>query len=289
MMNALPPLPRAASRLLGLLRRHAAAFGLAAAAGITPAAHAQDASPSRLDEIIKRGSIVVGVTSESPPFGSIDEKGTLVGFEIDLARLIAKALFKDETKVEFVRQSFSARFPNVQSGKIDFGIQVTTVYPERLLSVAFTRPYIDTGTAVLVRKDSPVKSTKDLNDARYKAGLVSNPQQQERHQRFYPKAQPVTFDGYTPLMLALQSKRVDIVQADLPVARWYAAQNKELRVLPELLGDKTYNAIFLKQGDFRLWLVLDQTVAAMLGGALYSDYAAIHEKWFGTRPDRVAP
>lgn len=273
----------------GTLRRIAAAASLAAVA-LTAASQAQaQEAGSRLDEIIKRGSIIVGVTSESPPFGSIDDKGTLVGFEIDLARLVAKALFKDEAKVEFVRQSFSARFPNVQSGKIDMGIQVTTVYPERLLSVAFTRPYIDTGTAVLVRRDSPIKALKDLNDARHKAGLVSNPQQQERHQKFYPKAQPSTFDGYTPLMLALQSRRVDIVQADLPVARWYAAQNKELRVLPDLLGDKNYNAIFMKQGDFRLWLVMDQIVAAMRGGALYSDYAAIHEKWFGTRPERVAP
>jgi polar amino acid transport system substrate-binding protein len=275
--------------LCARLVRRCAAAGLLVWAATGPAAMAQDGSASRLDEIIKRGTIVVGVTSESPPFGSIDEKGNLVGFEIDLARLVAKALFKDESKVEFVRQSFSARFPNVQAGKVDIGIQVTTVYPERLLSVAFTRPYIDSGTAVLVRKDSPVKTVKDLNDSRFKAGLVSNPQQQERHQRFYPKAQPVTFDGYTPLMLALQSKRVDIVQADLPVARWYAAQNKDLRVMPDLISDRTYNAIFMKQGDFRLWLVMDQIVAAMRGGALYSDYAAIHEKWFGSRPERLAP
>ncbi|MCZ4312219.1 transporter substrate-binding domain-containing protein [Comamonadaceae bacterium G21597-S1] len=287
-MTSMSLLLHSIKRCLGMLRRHAVAGGVIAMATSVTITHAQEAS-SRLDEIVKRGTIVVGVTSESPPFGSIDEKGNLVGFEIDLAKLVAKALFKDESKVELVRQSFSARFPNVQSGKIDIGIQVTTVYPERLLSVAFTRPYIDSGTAVLVRKDSPIKTINDLNDARYKAGLVSNPQQQERHQRYYPKAQPVTFDGYTPLMLALQSKRVDIVQADLPVARWYAAQNQELRVLSDLLSDRTYNAIFMKQGDFRLWLVMDQIVAAMRGGALYTDYAAIHEKWFGSRPDRVSP
>ncbi len=38
--------------------------------------------------------------------------------------------------------------------------------------------------------------------------------------------------------------------------------------MPDLLTDKSYNAIFMKQGDFRLWMVMDQIVAAMRGGAL---------------------
>ena len=63
---------------------------------LTGSAQAQE--KSKLDEVLQRGKVIVGVTSEAPPFGFVDEKGELVGFDIDIARLLAKYLFgKDES------------------------------------------------------------------------------------------------------------------------------------------------------------------------------------------------
>lgn len=105
----------------------AAAFcGLAVTAG---ASQAQE--KSKLDEILSRGKLIVGVSSESPPFGFVDEKGELAGFDIDIARLIAKATFGDPGKIEFIRQSAAQRWPNAQNGTIDFGAQTTTIYADR--------------------------------------------------------------------------------------------------------------------------------------------------------------
>src|SRR6476469_2318944 len=95
--------------------------------GMLAATGAQAQEKSRLDEVLARGKLIVGVTSEGPPFGFIDEKGELVGFDIDVARLIAKGLLGDPNKIEFVRQGSAARWPNVQTGKVDFGIQITTI------------------------------------------------------------------------------------------------------------------------------------------------------------------
>src|SRR5216684_1277798 len=134
----------------------------ASAATQEPAAAA---GKSKLDEVLARGKIIVGVTSEAPPFGFIDDKGELVGFDIDVAKLIAKATFGDETKIELFKQGFATRWPNAQNGTIDFGIMVTTVYADRALQVAFTRPYIDSGIVVVVKKDSPIKTIADLNKA----------------------------------------------------------------------------------------------------------------------------
>src|SRR6266581_6064076 len=61
---------------------------------------------SKLDEVLARGKIIVGVTSEAPPFGFIDDKGQLVGFDIDIAKLIAKGIFGDDTKIELFKQGF---------------------------------------------------------------------------------------------------------------------------------------------------------------------------------------
>ena len=77
---------------------------------------ADPAVKSKLDEVRARGKVIVGVTSEAPPFGFIDEKGELVGFDIDVAKLIAKGIFGDDTKIELMKQGFAARWPNTQNG-----------------------------------------------------------------------------------------------------------------------------------------------------------------------------
>lgn len=268
------------------LHKHALAFLAALVCSV--AAHAQEAN-SRLDQILARGKLIVGVSSEAPPFGFVDDKGELVGFDIDIARLVAEAFFKDKTKVEFVKTSTSARFPNVDTGKVDFGIQATTIYPERALRLSFTRPYMDSGIAVLMKKTANVTKLAQLNSDKLTAANLTNPQQQERHKRFFPKAKESTFDSYSAQFLALKTGRADFLQVDLPVAQWYAKGNPEMKILPELLTDKTQNAIFMKSGDFRFWLAMDTIVAQMRGGSMYSEYADVFEKWFGNRPKRIEP
>ena len=183
---------------------------------------------------------------------------------------------------------FAARWANTQSGKIDFGAQVTTVYPERALRVAFTRPYIDSGISVVARKDSGAKSIADLNDARYRAAILTNPQSKERHERFFPEASHSVFDSVSALFTAVRTGRADFLQIDQPVCRYYAARHDDLVVLPELLTDRTFNAVFLRKGDFQWWLTLDTIIATMRGGSRYSEYADVYEKWFGVRPPQLS-
>lgn len=261
-------------------------IGFLAAAAMLLAGPAQAQEKSRLDEIMARGKVLVGVSSEAPPFGFIDEKGELVGFDIDIAKLIAKSIFKDDSpkRIEFVKQGFAARWPNVESGAVDFGIQVTTILPDRLMRVNFTRPYIDSGIVLLVRKNAPFKALKDLDDPKYTTAVLTNPQQAERAKQHFPKAKMLVFDSVAAEVTALKTNRADAAQLDTPVARWYVKQNPELRILEEPLMPPTNNAIFLKHGDFKLWSVLDTLVGEMTGGSLYPEYAAIYEKWFGEKP-----
>jgi polar amino acid transport system substrate-binding protein len=257
-----------------------------ATAGLLFAGAAQAQEKSRLDEVMARGKVIVGVTSEAPPFGFIDEKGELVGFDIDIAKLIAKYLFKDESpnRIEFMKQGFAARWPNVESGAVDFGIQVTTILPDRALRVGFTRPYIDSGIVLVVKKSSPFKVLKDLDNAKFTTAVLTNPQQAERAKLHFPKAKVLVFDSVAAEVTALKTNRADAAQLDTPVARWYAKQNPELRILEEAMMPPTNNAIFLKLGDFKWWQVLDTLTGEMTGGSLYPEYSVIYEKWFGTKP-----
>jgi polar amino acid transport system substrate-binding protein len=262
-------------------------IGILALAGLVGAGAAQAQEKSRLDEILARGKLIVGVTSEAPPFGYIDDKGELVGFDIDIAKLLAKTIFNgDESpkRIEFMKQGFAARWPNVESGAVDIGIQVTTILPDRVLRVAFTRPYIDSGIVLIVRKDSAFKRLKDLDDAKYTTALLTNPQQAERAKKFFPKAKTQIFDSIAAQFTAVKSNRADAAQLDTPVARWYVKQNPDMRIVEEPLVPPTNNAVFMKMGDFKMWLAIDTLIGEMTGGSMYNDYAAIYEKWFGEKP-----
>lgn len=249
------------------------------------AARVASAQESRLTEVLKRGHVIIGTSSAAPPFGFVDEKGELVGFDIDIGRLIAKGLFDDPTKVKFVPQSFEARWASVISGKVDFGIQTTTIYPDRLRKVAFTRPYVDSGIAVLVRKDSGVNHLPELNDPKYTMAILNNPQSADRHKRFTPRAKALTFDSASQMLLAVKTGQAQGMQFDIPVIKWMVAQNADVvKTLPELMSPAQNNAIFLRQGDFVWWHFLDALVREMREGALYVDYTAIYRKWFGEDP-----
>ena len=124
------------------------------------------AQESQLDVVLKRDKLIVGTYSTSPPLAYVDDKGELVGFEIDLAHEIAKDLLGDPKKVEFVVLQSDGRFPSALSGKIDLGLCSTTITGDRAVRIAFTRPYIDTGNSLVVRKDAGIKTIQELNNSK---------------------------------------------------------------------------------------------------------------------------
>lgn len=260
---------------------------LLAVLGITTAglgaAQAQ-APTSRLDEIIKRDKLIVATFSTAPPFCYADEAGKLVGFDIDIARLIAKSLLGDENKVEFVTVTSEGRWPAVNSGRADMGLASTTVYPDRALRVAFTRPYIDSGISILVRQDAKVNNLAGLNNAKFTLANLSNPQMADRAKRFLPNVKILTFDTPSALFTAVKTGQAQAMQMDTPVLNWYASNNKDLKVLPESLAVTQGNAIFMKPGDFTMWLWADTMVQEMTAGSRYNEYAEIYRKWFGRNP-----
>lgn len=258
----------------------------ATATGLMISLGVQAQGKSKLDEVLAKGKVVVGVTSESPPFGFVDEKGELVGFDIDIAKLIAKSLFgsADPKHIEFVKQSSAARWENVNSGKVDFGIHVATILPDRVARVAFTQGYIDSSIVVIVKADSKFKTFEDLNKSDVATAILSTPIQAARAKQFFPNAKVTTLDSIGAQFTAVKGGRADAAQLDEPVALWYVQNNKDIRILEQKMSALVNNAVYMKQGDFKWWLALDTYVGEMRSGSLFNDYVAIHEKWFGTKP-----
>jgi len=87
-------------------------------------AFAQPAGQSKLQEVLNRKVLIVGTGSTNPPWHFEDAQGNLIGMDIDLARLVAKGLFEDAKKVQFVREAPDARIPNLVTNKVDGGLPV---------------------------------------------------------------------------------------------------------------------------------------------------------------------
>jgi polar amino acid transport system substrate-binding protein len=269
-----------------IMKAFRAVAGLVTALAVLAPSVPALAEESRLDMVLKRGRLIVAAYSTAPPLAFKDSKGDLVGFEIDLVHLIARDLLGDPSKVEWVIVQSEGRFPSVLSGKADFAIAATTIYPERAAKVAFTHPYMDSGVAVLVRRDANVKSLEDLNNPKYTITGQNNPQNAERAKRFVPKAKAIWFDSPSEMFLAVKSGRATAMQTDTPIADYYALQNKDLIVLPDMIEKLgvSNNAIFMKPGDFTWWLFLDTIVREFRYGSRYAEYTELFNKWFGKKP-----
>ncbi len=128
---------------------------LLALAAIAGAAHA-----TQLDDIKAKGTLVVGVKADYPPFGYRDPSGAIVGIEPDLAADVAKRL---GVKVELVPVVGSNRMQFLQQGKIDLMIATMSDTPDRRKVVGFIDPlYYASGVAILANKKANIKTAADL-------------------------------------------------------------------------------------------------------------------------------
>src|SRR5213080_402341 len=184
----------------------------ALAAAISPEkAYAQASEGSLLRTVLDRGHLIVGTGSTNAPWHFEDEQGKLVGMDIAMARILAKRLFDDDTKVEFVQQDPAARIPNITTGKVDITIQFMTVTPQRAQLVAFSRPYYVEGIALLTLPGSPMKTFDQLlaGGANTKVSILQNVDADNSVHMVLPQAQVMQIDTQANVIQALDSKRVD--------------------------------------------------------------------------------
>ncbi|MBO9354352.1 transporter substrate-binding domain-containing protein [Bordetella petrii] len=242
------------------------------------------AQANKLQDVLKRGYLIVGTTSTTPPFGFKDDKGELQGFDIDVSRLVAKALFGDPSKVKFELLSNEARWSALQNDQVDMVAQFATITPTRLTRVGFTPRYFDTGMTAVVRKDSKIKKLADINDPSVTIATLTVPEQIDLIKRVAPQAKIASFETVDQQSLALRSGRVQAFLVDLPIGMWYGATNPDIAIVPELFSGFQNYGIAYKLGELEWKQFLDSFVSELTSGYSYVDYTAIYQKYFKVAP-----
>lgn len=261
----------------------ACALPLIAAAALSGCNTANDApaeSTSVLEEIKKRDKLVVGVKYDTKLFGLKDPAtGEVEGFDIDIAKALAKHLLGDESKVELKSVVTKTRIPLLQQGDIDAIIATMTITPERGKQVLFSEPYFNAGQSLLVKKGSPIKSIDDL-----KAGVrvisVKGSTPAKRISEGESGAAVLEFDNYQDAFMALKTGKGDVLTTDNVILIGMSQQDPDYVVVGGTFSDEPYG-IAVRLGE-------DEFVEAINGflEQIKSDgtYDAIYKKWLGDVP-----
>ncbi|WP_219097215.1 transporter substrate-binding domain-containing protein [Pseudomonas sp. UMAB-40] len=255
-------------------------FLVAASAAAMGVAQAAD---SKLDSVLARGKLIVGTGSTNAPWHFQGADGKLQGFDIDIGKMIAKGLFNDPTKVEFVVQSSDARIPNLLTDKVDISCQFITVTASRAQQVAFTLPYYREGVGLLLPANSKYKEIEDLKAANdsVTVAVLQNVYAEELVHQALPKAKVDQYDSVDLMYQAVNSGRADAAATDQSSVKYLMVQNPGRYRSPAYAWSPQTYACAVKRGD-QDWLnFVNTTLHEAMTGVEFPTYAASFKQWFG--------
>jgi polar amino acid transport system substrate-binding protein len=252
--------------------------------GVAFEASAQD---SKLQEVLDRGKLMVGTGSTNAPWHFQDEDGNLVGFDIDMAKLVAKGLFDDPEAVEFVIQSSDARIPNLATDKVDITCQFMTVTPGRAQQVEFTIPYYREGVGLLLMADGKYADYDALKagGGDVSVSVLQNVYAEEMVHAALPEAAVDQYESVDLMYQALNSGRADAAATDQSSLAWFMTQS------PGRYQDAGYGwnpqsySCGLKPGDQRWLNFVNAVFHEAMTGVDFNTYAESFKQWFGVDLD----
>ena len=199
-------------------------------AGVAAGADIELAKKSTVEDILKRGELRVGFEAGYVPFEMTDKNGRFVGFDIDMAKEMAKAM---GVKFVPVNTAWDGIIPALLSNKFDIIMSGMTVTQERNLKVNFADPYIIVGQTILLNKkhEGTVGSYRDLNDAKYTVTSKLGTTGEQAVKRHIPKAEYKSFETETEAFLEVLNGKADAYVYDLPNCVYLYAQQGEGKVV----------------------------------------------------------
>jgi polar amino acid transport system substrate-binding protein len=168
---------------------------------------------STMATIQKRGYLVVGVDQTTRYFGYRDGQGNLVGFDDDVARQVAQAIFGNKPNtIHYVVITSAQRIPFVQNGTVDLVADNMTITCDRLKMVAFSSDYYNAGMTILVQSNSGVTSIGQLGGKRVCAAHGTTSINEVG--QLVPHPIPVSVQNWTDCLALLQQGQVAAISTD---------------------------------------------------------------------------
>jgi polar amino acid transport system substrate-binding protein len=170
-----------------------------------------------IDRIQKSGTLTVGMTGNMPPLNMTSKEGELMGYEVDLARAMAKAM---GVKAKLEVMPFAELLPALEAGKIDLIISNMTITPGRNLKVAFVGPYFTSGKAFMtkVKTIALADEADDIDAKNTKLVALEGSTSQAFVETVLPEAQLFKAKDYDEAVKMVLEDKVHAMVADYPIA-----------------------------------------------------------------------
>ncbi len=223
--------------------------------------------------------IVVGLDDSFPPMGFKDEKNEIVGFDIDLAKEVAKRLGRE---VEFKAIDWNSKEAELKSGRVDIlwnGLDITDKRKENML---FSEPYMDNRQIVFVAKNGKVSVAGEADLAGKTIGTQSGGTTEEyfenkpelkasmKEVKYYP--------DYINAFMDLENGRLDAVVGDEIIGRYYISKHPdEIQAIDTVIGTVSQFGIAFRKDDQKLRDEVQKVFDEMKADGTV---AKISEKWF---------
>jgi polar amino acid transport system substrate-binding protein len=244
-------------------------------AGALPAAGRMPAG-SKMAEIQKRGRLILGTSQDTLLFSSRNPfDGKVEGFDVDMARQLAQAIFGDPDKIQIKVIGYDKRVSSVVDGSVDIVADTMTANCARWKDVDFSTIYYNAGQKVLVSTDSTVKSINDLGGK--KVCAASGSTSYDNIAKVATKPIAVAKPAFGDCLVAFQQNQVDAISTDDTILAGMAAQDPYAKVVGPAFTQEPYGmAISKKSPEFTRFVnaVLEKNKAN-------GTWAATYKRWLG--------
>ncbi|WP_433469960.1 glutamate ABC transporter substrate-binding protein [Spirillospora sp. CA-128828] len=231
--------------------------------------------------VADKDALVIGVNGDQPGLGERKGGTTFEGFDIDIAKEIARRLGVTGANVTFKQVTSATREKMIQDGDVDLVVASYSVTPERKVKVSFAGPYYVAHQDILVRESDAgkIRGIDDLKGRRLckVPGSVSFPRV---HDEQGVPAVPVEADGYAGCLTELTESRLDAVSTDDLILAGLAAKasgnGPPLTIVNAPFTDEPYG-VGLRRGDADGCEAVNKAITQM-----YQDGTAprLLNKWF---------
>ena len=238
---------------------------------------AVNVSAGALDEIQKRGKLRVGMEPGYMPFELTNQKGEIIGFDVDMAKRMAKAM---DVELELVSTAWDGIIPALLTDKFDIIMSGMTLTQQRNMSINFALPYIVIGQSVLVnnKHQGVIKSYEDLNNEKFTVASKLGTTGEQATKRMIPAAKYISYETEQEGVLEVVNGKIDAFIYDLPynAAAWIQRGQGKIYHLDTPF---TYEPLAwaVKKGDYDFVNWLNNFMNQVRNDGTYEK---IYAKWF---------
>ena len=210
------------------------------------------------------GAFKVGIKFDQPGMG-LKEGAKYTGFDVDVAKYVAKQLGHQESDIQFVEAPTPQRETLISTGQVNYIVGTYSITPERKQKISFAGPYFIAGQDLLVRSDETGITGPETLTGKKLCSVKGSTSAAKVKDKF-PGVQLQEYDTYSKCVEALNAKVVDALTTDNTILAGYASQaayKGKLKLVGKTFSEEKYG-VGLKKGDTALCTKITDALKKMI-------------------------